>query len=540
MTAAGGPRWRARARRAAVWLLVVILVAVALQWVGRIVTERYVRGQLEVAAAAMCALVDPRYLPGIVVDLSARSVSITSLRLLPAVGCPQASVHVQGRIDTVRVSGVSLIGLLFRDRAVLNKLHMRIAEARITLVPDSLLALSNDQVKSAPEAWSIAIGSFAVAMTSVTVITQNGDTLCTHGDGIEMDGTDLLFMIGEMEPPAPFGGESIHVSADSLSGSMANGYNWSIGTCTFDQERGTLDLLRTNISPALGLEAFSAMLPFETDVIEARLDTVHITGFDMNTALAEKACSMQRMRLASGAITVLRDKVATDGDDPVKPLLSRLIRSLPLYSGVDTMSLDRLDVQYHERVDRQRGYAVIPITQIHATITGAKHGTSDTSALVMRAHAIAFGTASVSLFLRAVVADTTDRFELEANIGPMPFAAINVATGPLLDIRATEGSIDSVIYRMTADDRRASGVVRMHHSGLKLASGGRKSEQAGNQLESALLNGLVRNKSRNRNGDARDGRFAFERRRDRSIFNYLYSGLREGVKAELLPEVLTR
>jgi hypothetical protein len=275
-------------------------------------------------------------------------------------------------------------------------------------------------------------------------------------------------------------------------------------------------------------------------VIQARLDTLHIAGFDMNTAFAENVWSMRSVRLATGAVTVLRDKVVADGNDPVKPLLSRLIRSFPMGSGADSITVDGLDVQYHERVDRQRGYAVIPITRIHAIITGARRSVIDTSAMVVRARAVAFNTASVSLILRAVIADTTDRFELDAGIGPMPFATVNAATGPLVDIQAIDGRIDSVIYRMTADDRRASGVVRMSHRGLKVASGGRKSEQVGNQMESALLNALVRNNSRNKNGDAHDGRFAFERRRDRAIFNYLWSGLREGVKAELLPEALTK
>lgn len=531
-----GRRWR----RAAKWSIAVISIALGLYWVSDLVAERYVRKQLELAAASVCAVIDTRYPPVVAVDLFAWSVSITGLSLLPIADCSGASLHVQGRIDSALVNGVSLIGTLFRDQAMMARLRLNISEARITMVPDSLAQISNDQVKSKGDAWSIAIGSFAVAIRSVTVITSSGDTISTNGRGTETDGKDLHFMVGPRDPLASFSCESLHLSVDSLLGNMASGYNWSVGNCAFDQARGTLDLLRMKIGPALGLEAFSATLPYETDVIEARLDTLRIDGFDLNTAFAENTWSMRSLRLASGAVTVLRDKVVVDGNDPVKPLLSRIIRSFPLGIGADSITVDRLDVQYHERVDRRRGYAVIPITQIRAIITGATHSAIDTAALVVRASAVAFNTASVSLLLRAVISDTTDRFELDAAIGPMPFATINGATGPLLDIQATEGRIDTVIYRMTADDRRASGVVRMNYRGLKVASGGRRSDQAGNQLESALLNALVRNKSQNRNGDARDGRFTFERRRDRAIFNYLWAGLREGVKAELLPEALIK
>jgi hypothetical protein len=527
-------------RRTAIGLFVVIVFAVGLYAVIDLVAERYVSGQLEEAAGGVCALVDAHHPPVIAVDLFERSVSITGLILLPAADCSGTSLRVQGRIDSVHVSGVSLTGLLFRDRAVLDELHVSIADLRIAMVDGSLRSISNDQVKNELEPWSIAIGSFALAARSISVITQAGDTIGARDHGLEVEGKDLHFLTGQAEPLGSLRVETVHLTADSLFGGMASGYKWSVGNCAFDQEQGTLDLLRTNIGPGLGLEAFSATLPFETDVIEARLDTIHIAGFDMNTAFAENAWSMRSVRLASGAVTVLRDKVVVDGNDPEKPLLSRLIRSFPQGSGADSIIVQRLDVEYHERVDRQRGYAVIPITQIDATITGAKHTGIDTSALVVRANAVAFNAASVSMVMRAVVADTTDRFEIEASIGPMPFHAINRATGPLLDIQATEGRIDSLIYRMTADDRRASGMVRMNHRGLKLASGGRRSERTGNQIESAVLNALVRKTSRNKIGNARDGRFAFDRRRDRAIFNYLWSGLREGVKAELLPEALTK
>ena len=529
-------RWRRRT----IWLLGAAVLAISLYWLAGLGTERYVRKQLDAAAASVCAVVDPGDPPMIAVDLFDRSVSVTGLVLLPVAGCSDVALRVQGRIDTVHVSGLSLMGVLFRDRARMDELQLSVAQAWITMLPDSMQAISNAQVKNEQKHWSIAIGSFDVALRSVTAVTQAGDTIRLQGNGFQAEGNDLRFTIGHEDALASLGCGNLQLSSDSLVGSMANGYNWSIGRCVLDQQRGTLELLRASIGPALGLEAFSATLPYETDVIEARVDTLSIAGLNMAAAFAQRTCAVRSVRMASSTVTVLRDKVAVDGDDPEKPLIGRLVRSLPVGTGADTIIVHGLDVTYHERVDRQRGYAVIPITGINATITGAKHGTIDTSALVLRARAIAFGTASVLLFLRTVVSDTTDRFDIEAAVGPMPFAAINAATGPLLDIRATQGRIDSLIYRMTADDRRASGMVRMNHRGLKLASGGRKSGETGNQIESALLNALVRKTSRNKIGNARDGRFAFERRRDRAIFNYLWSGLREGVKAELLPEALIK
>lgn len=540
MTAPGAPWLIARMRRLAMWLLVVILFAVALQWVVRKAAERYVRKQLHSAAAAACAVVDPRHPPSVAVDLSARSVLITGLHLLPAAICADASLSVEAHIDTAFVRGVSLIGLLFRNTVSVDKLQLHVSEARMTMLPDSLGEAPEGDKNKAPEVWSFAIGSFGVALRSASVITQLGDTIAVGGNGMNTRGNDLNARMGDTTALDSLSMRDLLISVDSLTGRMASGYAWSIGDCDFDQEQGALALSDMTVGPKLGLMAFSATLPFEADVMEGRLDSLRITGFDLNAAFATGAWPMQRIHMASGNMTILRDKLATDGNDPVKPLLSGLIRSLPVGAGADTVIVSGLDVEYRERVDRARGYAVVPITQIHATITGARHGTMDSDSLLLRARAIAFGTGSISLQLRARIADTSDRFDLAATIGPMPFAAINQATGPLLDMQASAGVIDSIMYRMTADDRSASGTVYMAHRGLKVVSGGNKSERSGKQLGSALLNALVRKTSRNEKRGARDGRFAFDRRRDRAIFNYLWSGLREGVKAQLLPELIAR
>jgi hypothetical protein len=59
------------------------------------------------------------------------------------------------------------------------------------------------------------------------------------------------------------------------------------------------------------------------------------------------------------------------------------------------------------------------------------------------------------------------------------------------------------------------------------------------QVESLLLNTLVKKDNRN-SGGPRQGYFMFDRRRDRAIFNYMWSGLREGTKEILLPKAFTR
>jgi hypothetical protein len=59
-------------------------------------------------------------------------------------------------------------------------------------------------------------------------------------------------------------------------------------------------------------------------------------------------------------------------------------------------------------------------------------------------------------------------------------------------------------------------------------------------LETLLLNALVRNDHLDGQGVPREGAFSFPRRQDRGVFNYMWSGLREGTKAILLPSALNK
>ena len=79
----------------------------------------------------------------------------------------------------------------------------------------------------------------------------------------------------------------------------------------------------------------------------------------------------------------------------------------------------------------------------------------------------------------------------------------------------------------------------MHYEGIKLTGGGIEKDRTMGKLFSVGINALVRNNSSGAQGKERVGTFAFERRRDRAIFNYLWSGLREGSKSMLLPTVMT-
>jgi hypothetical protein len=495
---------------------------------------------LDQAAASMCATVDAHPGPTIGVHLLGRRMTITGLTFLPNGPCTGGSMYVEGHLDTLDIRRISIAGLLFDHQLSANFLQARSAEINVRMMPDSLRTVAGKEVgEEAPGPWSVAIGSFAIHLGPVSFITAQQDTIRTLGKGIQARGVSYSSIANSAGSAAVQSVEELIVTSDSLTASMASGYEFSLAHAVLDQQRRTMLLAGMKASPRGGLKAFSASLRSETDVIEARVDTVAMHGFDLNASMSGGAPSISLVQVRSGAVVVLRDKTLPDGASEDVPLLGELIRRLPAGAGVDTILVRGLDVLYREQVDASRGYAEVPFGQIEAMITGVRNIQRDSAACVIEARCKAFADVPVSMTLRMMVQDTTDRFELDAAIGSMPFASLNKVTGPLLDIRSPEGVIDTVIMHMDADTYHAKGLVQLAYHDLKLSSGGRKRKEAMNQLETLLLNTLVKKDNRNSSGP-RQGYFMFDRRRDRAIFNYMWSGLREGTKEILLPKAFTR
>ena len=356
---------------------------------------------------------------------------------------------------------------------------------------------------------------------------------------IAITGNNLHFILGKEGSDTDLHCEQLKLLVDSFDLLSTTGYAAAFDHCMVDQEQGTLDLFCLSAGPTLGLEAHSATMRFEGDVYQARLDTVNARGLDVERLLAQRNCSARSVFVTSGDIAILRDKTLPDGPDPVKPLLARVVRGFSSGSGADTVVLRGVDITYQERGSRSRGFALIPFSAVNGTITGVRNNASDTAQLAINAECVAFGTAPVRLAFTTAINDTTDRFNVSAWIGALPFNALNTATVPLANIRATEGVMDSLIFEMHADDRNAHGTVRMTYAGLKLDSGWKRDSDLMQDVKTALLNTLVRDKNNERDGVAKPGKYTLARHRNRSVFNYLWSGLREGVKAVLLPQAVS-
>lgn len=509
-------------------LVILVMIAfVALPWYAQYRIEQVLRPYLVSPESAVVS-----------VDLFQRSISVNSADVKispdPAKGIPT----VTGRLDSLSVSGISIFQLLFGHTIKIDGVRIRATDLKvITNEHDSVPGTSDNGDRAAGDR-SVMIGSWDMWCTTTSLVVPGRDSAHYMLDSLVAHGNDLSLHTAGPDRYPHFMNSSLHLIGFTREGS--DGYRLNVARVAAQNNGRTLTVHDIAFGPTIDLEKFATTLSYERDAFNMTFDSISITGFDLEQWYATKAVHANMVRVVNSDIIVMRDKTLQDGPQPYRPLVGKMIRKLPPGSGVDSLVLSNLSATYHERADRNRGFAAFPFTELNAVFTGVVNSKEAKEPMLLDADCKVFGKTPVNMHMTADLQDTTDRFVVDARMGYMYFPSLNVATSPLVDVRATAGDLQSLVFHMEADDRNAHGTVAMRYEGIKLTGGRIEKDRTVSGLLSAAINALVRNDSKGAKGIDRVGTFAIERRRNRAIFNYLWTGLKEGSKGMLLPKLLTK
>lgn len=458
----------------------------------------------------------------ITLDLLAGDVSITDLRWSPLADADPSVLTASGHLDSVIVRGLSYSSILFRERVAADRFALFGSDAHITLPRDS----SQERSKGS-ELIGIRLGNVQLHLQNSRV---------TLADSTNVSLTDLVVngaaLKVDLQDPdvsaASFTANALGLRADPFADSVL-----VIGGIAFDGVTGELLINEIAFGPSDVVERAKTVV-VERDVIAGSLQRLEFHGMDVD-ALLKGVVSFRSVHVGPARLAVARDKVLRDPPFEHKPLPAHLLRALPVGTGTDSVTMERLKVDYYERVDVGRGFAHIPFDSISCSLVNVHHVAEDT--LFVKATGFLFDHTPLALDLRAHIGDSTDLIVVDANVGRLAFPQLNKVLTKLTGVAIPEGRLDTMILRMNGRDRQANARCWMRYDGLKLDRRMDKN-RALDPVFNGLLNAVVK---RGRTGE-KDGQgwesYAWDRRRDRALFNYLWAGVREGAKTSMLPKAV--
>lgn len=284
--------------------------------------------------------------------------------------------------------------------------------------------------------------------------------------------------------------------------------------------------------PRYDKKEFQKHLKRQMDRIVAKVDTVKLSGLDLNALLNGEALHTKTVAISGADVESFRDR-SVPFDHSRRPSMPiRLLRELPLDVWVSALTLNGVNITYLELPEESQIPGRVSFSNLAAiaqNISNIPDSLTRDSMLVLDAKARIYDGAQMSARFLYNLQDIHGGFSIEAELAPMDFTQINPAVTALTNMEILAGRHQSSRVVFSGNDISATGTLHMLYSGLKV-----EMEPDRSKLRRAITNWtsrqLVYHSDNPNNGSERTGRIEFTRATDRFIFNYWWKCYFSGIK----------
>ncbi|MGB6048060.1 MAG: hypothetical protein WBG34_10740 [Flavobacteriales bacterium] len=525
-----------------VLLLIGVVVLFGPDLLARIIRDRSVH-IMEQAAGPRSRIV----IGNVVIELLPGDITWSELRIEQRIDSADTSwtygrqVLIAGSVDRIAVKGLSIWKLLMRKTIDVQTLAIHGAD--LQLITSDRAARDMDADQSEDEAKnlvnSIRLDSLRVDNSSLQWRNVRPDRPSAELQQfiLQASGVKAELPHGKKTFSMSFSSASVHL--DSIHAGFPPLYDLRIARLHLAHPDSVLLLNDISLSSRKGPHEYGQVLPYETDLTTFTSDSIGFRDLDIAALLNERSLRVGELRISGTDVHDFRDKTMRDAPFKHKPMPARLLRSSPLKVCVDSLVVERLNVEYFEKDTITSEFGKVNFTNINSVAHGiCTEHPEENPVMHLVATATIYGNAPVHFDFRTAVFDSSDHFSVKAKIGPLPFTVFNAMTNDLLLVRTTGGTIGGIDYTFEANDKRGHGRVDIEYANLKLSIAKRDGSRDKNVLKTFLANQVIRSKNLRDSGNFRHGEFTVERVQDKQIFNYMWRGLREGMMETALPGAL--
>lgn len=315
-------------------------------------------------------------------------------------------------------------------------------------------------------------------------------------------------------------------------------YTLVIGSVLLQLPEDSLQVTDIRLIPEVDPGQYHEHVDRQIEHYALSIDSAVFAGFDMERNLQVGAIRAKHVLVAGMEFSIHRDRSIPMGPFKHQPLPSHLLLDLPIPLSIDTIVGRNAKVSYSERTERTAAYGTISFTEINAVVTGLDNGYHQeppTLHLLGTARLAGYGRAKLDM--RLPMDPNKATVQLHAELRNVPFEVLNRMTDKLVNVKATAGRIHRVDLHMNGDDKSATGTVEAQYEDLYLEL---NSSVSGSKALTLLANTAVRRTNMPHDRRYRKGAFTVERNRDKSVFNFLWIGLREGMMDVMLPPLVLK
>ncbi|MFC0428393.1 hypothetical protein [Chryseobacterium scophthalmum] len=294
--------------------------------------------------------------------------------------------------------------------------------------------------------------------------------------------------------------------------------------------KNKIDVNQFTMTPLVSRAQFIRMIPVESDLYDIKVNSISAQG-NWDLFSENKFINATNVTVNSANANIFRSKIPAD-DPKIKPLYSRMLRSIKVPMYINNLNLKNSILEYEEDTPKSSGPGKLTFSNFNMNVknlNSAKMKGKPTNVQI-KIDCMFMKSSPLSVNWGFNTADQGDRFTIAGNLDNIPATALNSFVVPYLSVSAT-GTIQQMLFNFKGNPKGIGGTFNIKHKDLKISILDKNSKEKKGVL-SAVANIFIKTDS---------GKFpesvvveGVERDPTKSFFNMFWKGIEDGLKKTLI------
>jgi hypothetical protein len=451
------------------------------------------------------------------------------------------------KIDKFKIQGLQIMNLVRNRKVDVDRIHFLSPEVtifRMKMPKHTGSDKPKEKMTSIPlpkGLTAIAIREFTIEKAKLKFIDCTGDSLVTNIFPVtDISIVNILVDSAHQGKRRLFNADDISITLGGYSIMDKKGMNrisfGEIGVSTGKEE---VYVKNFHLEPQYNSYDYPRKMGYQCDRTDVRISELRLKRMKMRQLLFEGKLMAGLVMIDSLLIDDYRDMRVPVKKGMKPPMPQDALRKLKTYLKIDTVMVNNGKATYYEQVLEKPG--TIFFDKINATFTGL---TNDSVLLAaglvseLRGTTYLMGKGKLDVTLRFFFGDLKNTFNYTAQIGPMDLREINKMLSFQMPAKIESGQLKKlVIPFVKANDNEAKGKLIFYYNDLKVMVEA-KEKTTWNKIKTGVINFaandlIVNNDNPTKSGKLKTGTIFFERKKESSIFNFLWKSIFSGLKSTM-------
>jgi len=437
-------------------------------------------------------------------------------------------VHTTVTVEKLIIEDVSYWDYLFNEQIHIEDIKLK--KPVIKYYKSQFTKRKDSTKSSAPIKIykPILIDELSIDNTELYFYDDTKDSTALYAKNLTIEVNDILIdsKIINRRLPLEFG--EYDSKADSIFLKVSPFENLMLGDMQIKDKKATFNnvILKTKYSR----KQLSEIISKERDHYNVALSKITIDDIGFGFKNRKFFAKSSQVLLENPKAYIFRNKLIED-DLSIKPLYSKMLRELSIDLTVPKLKIENAYINYTEKVKQENDGGTITISKMDVDVTNVGNTYKSPKKTEIKINGTFMETSKFYADWNFDINNKQDQFYFALQTTNLPAEKLNIFTEPNLKVRL-EGEMKKADFTINGNDYNSNVDMKINYDDFNVAIMKKEGDKK-NWLLSTITNIFVRKDSKDAENNTRQGSGSVERARNKSIFNFIWLNVREGLLKSL-------